>query len=296
MHIPVLLKEVLQFLAPQSNENFIDATIGEGGHSFAILKRTAPQGKILGIEWDDTLFYRLQQRVKEDSSLENRLILRKGNFAYLDKIVREANFPPVQGILFDLGMSSWHLDESGRGFSFRKNEPLDMRFSSQNNLTAVEIVNSWPREKIAMILREFGEERYGQQIARAICHKRKRERILLTSQLRSILEEVLPETYKHQRLHFATRTFQALRIAVNGELENIKQGLEKSLSLLVPGGRIVVISFHSLEDRITKRFFQQKAKEQQLEIITKKPIRPSFREREKNPRSRSARLRAAKVI
>jgi len=296
MHIPVLLKEVLQFLAPQPNENFIDATIGEGGHSFAILKQTAPQGKILGIEWDEILLRRLQQQLKESSSLENRLILREGNFAQVDKIAREVHFQQVQGILFDLGMNSWHLDESGKGFSFRKDEPLDMRFSSKNNLTAAEIVNSWPREKIAVILREFGEERYSQQIAKAICQKRKKERILLTSQLRDILKEVLPENYKHQRLHFATRTFQALRITVNRELENIEQGLEKSLALLAPGGRIVVISFHSLEDRITKHFFQQKAREKRLEILTKKPICSSLKEREENPRSRSAKLRAAKII
>lgn len=296
MHIPVLLKEVLRFLDPQPNEDFIDATIGEGGHSLAILERTVPHGRVLGVDWDERLLHSLQQQLKGNSSLERRLILREGNFAQLDKIAREAHFQQVQGILFDLGMCSWHLDESGRGFSFRKDEPLDMRFSSKNNLTAAEIVNSWPREKIATVLREFGEEKYSWQIASAICRKRKKERILLTSQLKDILKEVLPESYKHQRLHFATRTFQALRIAVNGELENIKQGLENALPLLVPGGKIVVISFHSLEDRIVKHFFRQRAQQRQLEILTKKPLCPSFEERERNPRSRSAKLRAAKII
>jgi len=299
MHLPVLLKEVLQYLDPQVNDNFIDATLGEGGHSLTILEKTAPQGKVLGIERDPILFQRMQEKMKDSTDVNSqtwkRLILVNDSYTNLTKIVEENRLGPIQGILFDLGVCSFHLDESGRGFSFRKDEPLDMRFSSQDMLTAAEIINSWPQEEIARILTEFGEERYSRRIARAIREKRKRERIITTYQLVEILKEVLPVNYEHHRIHFATRTFQALRIAVNKELENLTEGLEQSLSVLSSGGKIVVISFHSLEDRIVKHFFRKEAQLQHLKILTKRPILPSSEEMEENRRSRSAKLRAAQV-
>ncbi len=299
MHLPVLLKEVLQYLDPRVNDNFVDATLGEGVHSLAILERTAPQGRVLGIEKDQVLFQRIKEKVKDSTDINaqvlKRLILVNDSYTNLARIVKENKFGSIQGILFDLGVCSFHLDESGKGFSFREDEPLDMRFSSQDTLTAAEIINSWPQEEIARILTELGEERYSKRIARAIREKRKKERIITTYQLVEILREVLPADYEHHRIHFATRTFQALRIAVNKELENLEKGLEQSLSILAPGGKIVVISFHSLEDRIVKHFFKKEAQLQHLKILTKRPILPSSEEVEKNRRSRSAKLRAAQV-
>ncbi len=299
MHVPVLLKEVLRFLAPQPNENFIDATFGEGGHSKAILEKVAPQGKVLAIEVDPNLYQRFNSVIRNTgfrTQDANRLILVNDSYIHLGQIAKKYKFTPVKGILFDLGISSWHLDESGKGFSFRNDEPLDMRFSSKNELTAATIINSWPRDRIEQVLRQFGEERYSKRIAQAILKARKEQRIISTFQLVDILKHVLPVSYQHRRLHFATRTFQALRIATNTELDNLQQGLEEALSLLPKGGRIVVISFHSLEDRITKHFFRDKALQQKLIVLTKKPIRPSPEEIRSNPRSRSAKLRAAQII
>ena len=293
MHIPVLLKEVLIYLNPQPNQNFIDATIGGGGHSLAILGKTAPTGRILGIEWDKKVLQNLQQKLQDNPELLKRLILVRDNFARIDKIVQQKKFLNPEGILFDLGLNSWHLEESGRGFTFRKDEPLDMRFERGNKLTAAGIVNSWPPKEIEAILREYGEERYSQRIAQAIFRKRKKKRILTTGQLVDVLAGVLPENYKHQRLPFATKTFQALRIAVNDELNNLQKGLEHSLKILPAHSRLVVISFHSLEDRIVKRFLRKQQKNNILTILTKKPVVPSLEERQVNPRSRSAKLRAA---
>ena len=293
MHIPVLLKEVLTYLNPQPNQNFIDATIGGGGHSLAILKKTSPQGKILGIEWDQNVLRGLQTTLSANPRLLNRLIFVRNNFVNIDKIVRQKKFLNPKGVLFDLGLNSWHLDKSGRGFTFRKDEPLDMRFTSENGPSAAEIINSWPPKEIERILREFGEERYSRRIAQAIFRNRKKKRILLTSQLVAILSEALPSSYKHQRLHFATKTFQALRIAVNNELDNLQIGLEHSLKILPARSKLVVISFHSLEDRIVKQFLRKQQKNNILTILTKKPITPSLAETQSNPRSRSAKLRAA---
>ncbi len=265
-HIPVLQKEVLEYLDPKPNENFIDATIGLGGHTRAILEKNKPNGKVLGIELDSALYKKLKE------TQIDRLILKNDSYANLKQIVEEHNFRPVQGILFDLGMSSWHLEESGRGFSFQRNEPLDMRFNPEiNPLTAQEIVNHWPEKEIEKILKEYGEERFTRRIARKIIETRKREPIKTTLQLVEILGG----------RHFARRTFQALRIAVNDELENLKKALPQALEVLEREGKIVVISFHSLEDRIVKNFLKGKV------------IRPTIEEIQKNPRARSAKLRIA---
>jgi len=289
MHIPVLLKEVIEYLNPQPNENFIDATIGEGGHTKAILEKNGPAGKILGIEADPILY----QKVKNIIQNTKRFILVNDSYANIEKIVREKQFQPVNGVLFDLGMCSWQIDESKRGFSYLKDEPLDMRFSPKNILTAAEIVNFWKIEDLEKILRDYGEEKYAKRIALAIKETRRKKRIVGTQQLVEILKKALPKNYDDYRLHPAVRTFQALRIAVNNELENLKIGLTLAFKILAPQGKIIVISFHSLEDRIVKNFFRDNIKQNTLKILTKKPITSSQEEIKNNIRSHSAKLRAA---
>ena len=289
MHIPVLQKEVLKYLDPKPNQNFIDATLGEAGHALAILERNGPKGKVLGIDRDPEMI----ERVKSKAGSAKRLISVCGNFANLKEIVRNEKFSKVSGILFDLGMTSWHLEESGRGFSFQKQEPLDMRYDSQNQLTAEKIVNYWSGFEIERILAEYGEEQFSKQIAKEIIESRKIKPIETTSRLVEVVRGAAPSWYQRQRIHFATKTFQALRIAVNDELGALKSALPQATDIILKGGRIAVISFHSLEDRIVKNFFKEKLSMSALEILTKKPITPSFEEIKSNPRSRSAKLRVA---
>jgi len=283
MHIPVLQKEVLKYLDPKPNENFIDCTIGEGGHTLAILEKNKPKGKVLGIDRDPQLCQKLSKFNFD------RLTLVNDSFANLKEIVKRERFKSVSGILFDLGISSWHLEKSGRGFSFLRNEPLDMRYSPQSPLTAEKIVNFWSKSEIEKILREFGEEKFSKKIAQKIIEARKLKPIKNTRQLVEVIKSTIPLKYQTKRIHPATRTFQALRIAVNDELGNLEKSLPQVLEILKPGGRLVVISFHSLEDRIVKNFYREPA----LKILTKKPIRPQKKEIKINPRSRSAKLRAA---
>ena len=264
MHIPVLQKEVIKYLDPKPNENFIDCTVGEGGHSYAILEMIGPRGKILGID--------CQLRIKP----KERLILAEDNFANLSEIVKKNKFKPVNGILLDLGMSSWHLEESGRGFSFQRKEPLDMRYCLTNQLTAEKIVNFWSKSELERIFNEYGEEKFEGKIAERIIEARKFRPIADTLQLVKIIGAN------------PRKVFQALRIAVNDELNNLKKVLPQAVEILEPGGRLAVISFHSLEDRIVKNFFKNPS----LIILTKKPVGPSPEEVRKNPRSRSAKLRA----
>ena len=289
MHIPVLLKEVIEYLNPTSNENFIDATIGEGGHTKAILEKNGPAGKVLGIEVDPILYQKVKQRIKNTE----RLILVNDSYVNIEKIVKEKQFQPVNGILFDLGMCSWQIDESKKGFSYLKDEPLDMRFSPESTLTAAEIVNFWEVDDLERILKDYGEEKYAKRIALAIKETRRKKRIVGTQELVEILKKALPKNYDNYRLHPAVRTFQALRIAVNNELENLKMGLTLAFKILAPQGKIVVIAFHSLEDRIVKIFFRDNAKQNTLKVLTKKPITSSQEEIKNNIRSHSAKLRAA---
>ena len=293
-YIPVLQKEVLEYFDQKPNENFIDCTIGEGGHTLAILEKNGPKGKVLGIEWDPELYKKLSR--SDLDRLKARLILVNDNFANLEEIAKSQKFRSVSGILFDLGMSSWHLEESGRGFSFQKKEPLDMRYNPQNPLTAEKIVNYWSALEIEKILEIHGEERFSKQIAKYIISFREVKPIKTTSQLVEIIKKATPDWYHRRKIHPATKTFQALRIAVNDELNNLEKALPKALNILKPGGRIVAISFQSLEDRIIKNFLKEKAKENILKILTKKPIKPSLEEIKINPRSRSAKLRAAEKL
>ncbi len=304
VHVPVLQKEVIKYLDPKPNENFIDCTIGNGGHTLTILEKNEPKGKILGIDADSELIENLKcsASLKISSPKENKLkienfkkrvVLTSDNFANLKEIVKRTKFDSVEGILFDLGMSSWHLEESGRGFSFLKNEPLDMRYNFNNPLTAEKIVNYWSESEIERILEQYGEEKFAKKIAEEIVKERKIRPIKNTFQLVEIIKKIVPAWYQHKKIHFATRTFQALRIAVNDELNNLKKTLPQALEVLKPQGRLAVISFHSLEDRIVKNFFKEKAKENILQILTKKPIRPTEEEIKINRRSRSSKLRVA---
>lgn len=294
VHIPVLQKEVIEHLDPKANENFIDCTIGGGGHSITILKKNGPKGKVLGIDRDFNQIKNSKLKIKD---FKQRLVLVCDNFLNLKKIVDQYEFKNVSGILFDLGMSSWHLEKSKRGFSFKGEESLDMRYGGedQNHLTAEEIVNEYPQKEIERILKEYGEERFARIIAKQILKERNIKQIKTNLQLVEIIRKAVPSRYKYDRMHFATRSFQALRIAVNNELENLKKALPQAFEILLPKGRLVVISFHSLEDRIVKNFFKQSDKNL-LRILTKKPIRPFDEEIKINPRSRSARLRAAVKI
>ena len=297
IHVPVLQKEVLEIFDPKPNQNFIDCTIGEGGHSLAILEKTAPEGKILGIDWD--------QEIIKSLKFSRRLVLVCDNFANLKEIVGKENFKEVEGILLDLGISSWHLEKSGRGFSFQKDETLDMRYNQNSKLTAEKILNEWSEKEIEKILKEYGEERFAKRISKKIVEERKIKPIRTTFQLVEIIKKAIPSWYHHKKIHFATRTFQALRIAVNDELENLKKVLPQALEILERSGKLVVISFHSLEDRIVKNFLKEYSHGRiripersevapfACQILTKKPIRPSVEEIKSNPRSRSARLRSA---
>jgi 16S rRNA (cytosine1402-N4)-methyltransferase len=296
-HIPVLQKEILEYLDPKPNENFIDATIGGGGHALEILKKIGPAGKLLGIDADTAAINGLAAR-KDFEGFRDRLILVCDNFVNLEKIIKENSFGAVRGIVADLGLSSDQLEASGGGFSFLKDEPLIMKFGEvgPEDLTAKKILNEWPEEALLRIFKEYGEERFAAPIAEKIVRARKEKPIGTTFEFLEIIKKSTPAWYHHRRLHPATKVFQALRIAVNNELDNLANFLPPAVKALEQGGRLAIISFHSLEDRIVKIFFRQLKQQNLLKILTKKSIRPSFGEIGDNPRSRSARLRAVLKI
>ena len=287
-HIPVLLNEVMQYLNPQPNQNFVDCTFGFGGHSKAILEKIKPNGRVLGIEWDADKF-----SIYNFQFSKERLTIINDSYANLKDVVARENFNNINGILLDLGLSSWEIENSGRGFSFQKNEPLDMRFSQNQDLTAKEIVNNYTEQELGKIFQEYGQERFAKNIASNIVQVRKDHFIETTDQLVEIIRKSFPKSYKFGKAHFATRTFQALRIAVNTELDNLKNVLPQTIDVLEKDGRVAVISFHSLEDAIVKKFFKEQAKNNKLQIITKKPITASLEEIKINPKARSAKLRVA---
>jgi len=291
VHIPVLQNEVVKFLDPKPNNDYVDCTIGEGGHAQAILEKILPNGKLLGIDLTEELIEALKLKFKD---FKQNLVLVCDNFSNLKEIAEKHGFRNVSGVLFDLGLSSWHLEKSGKGFSFMREEPLDMRY--EGGVSAEEIVNGCSEEEIARILKEFGEERFARRIAKTIVEKRRVKPIKTTFQLVDVVRSAVPLWYQKRRIHFATKTFQALRIAVNGELENLKETLPQAVDILKTGGKIVVISFHSLEDRIVKNFFRENSKNGKLKILTKKPVVPTIEEVRVNPRARSAKLRVAVKI
>jgi len=312
-HIPVLLKETIKIISPKPGENLVDGTIGGGSHAKMFLEKTSPDGKLLGIDLDSEALAESKIKLEKYS---NRIILEKGNFVDFTELAEKYNFGPINIFFLDLGISSQQLNNDMLGISFLKNSPLDMRIGSDKNsednrVSAEYIINNWKEENIKSILKDYGEERYAALIAKEIVSARKVKKIVNTQQLVDIIFKAVPGKYKNQRIHFATKTFQAFRIAVNNELNNLENILPQILENIEVGGRVAIISFHSLEDRIVKRFFQKEAKDcicnvkvpvcvcghkKTLEILTKKPIVPGEQEIINNPRSRSAKLRVARKI
>jgi len=284
-HRPVMLEETIEALQVQPGGRYIDCTVGEGGHAAAILEASAPGGLLLGLDVDPEAIEIARARLKK---FGKNCFLIQENFRHLEEICQRYNFHPVHGVLFDLGVSSLQLEREGRGFSFQREAPLDMRFDPREPLTAEDIVNRLPEEELALILQKYGEERHSHRIARCIVRNRP---IKTTLQLAELVSRAVDG--KRGRIHPATRTFQALRIAVNHELENLSLALKAAVNVLGPGGRLVVISFHSLEDRLVKNFMRQ---EKGLQVVHKKVLRPSPEEVQRNPRSRSARLRVAERL
>jgi 16S rRNA (cytosine1402-N4)-methyltransferase len=283
-HIPVMVDEVIRYLITKENGIYIDGTIGGGGHSEEILKRT--KCKVIGFDIDPEAIKFAQERLKP---FGERVIILRRNYAQVKEALAELGVSKVSGFLLDLGVSSFQLDYGG-GFSFRFDEKLDMRMDRTSDLTAERILNEFSEEDIALIIRFFGEERRARMIAREIVRYRQRKKIERTSELVKLIDKVVPRKY---RLKSLARVFQALRIAVNKELDNLKVALDSSVDILEKGGRIVVISYHSLEDRIVKSFFKLNEK---IRNLTKKPVTPKEEEIRLNPRSRSAKLRAGEKI
>lgn len=296
VHKSVLLQESIGGLDIKAGEIFVDATLGNGGHSEKICELFGSSVKILGMDADSEALERSEKRLAE-KNCDFKTVL--SNFRDLDKALDSAGISKPDKILFDLGLSSNQLEDSGRGFTFQKDEPLLMSFKKDigdEDLTAEKIVNGWPEEDIASVLWEYGEERYSRRIAKAIVEARKKEKITTTFRLAEVVLGAVPASYRNGRINPATRTFQALRIAVNDEMESLKEGLAKGFERLSSGGRMAVISFHSLEDRIVKNYFRDLKKDGLAEVLTKKPIVAGDEEVLENPRARSAKLRIVSKI
>lgn len=303
MHIPVLLDEVLKYLAPKKGDCIVDATFGAGGHSTAILERIGAHGVLIGFEKDEQAYHAATQAF---STYKNLILVNTG-YETMDAVLAERTIASVNGVLFDLGVSSMQLDDALYGMSFRSDAPLDMRFSRTNAIDAAHIVNTYDEAALERILFTYGEERFARRIVRVIVAQRKKHPITTTTELVSCIEHAVPR-HRTTHIHPATRTFQALRIAVNDELRVIETGITKAISCCAPGGRVVAISFHSLEDRIVKHLFREQAQgcicpkdipvcrcghHPSVRVLTPSPVLPSEEEIRTNPRSRSAKLRAA---
>lgn len=290
-HVPVLLQEVITNLALKEGEVLVDATLNRGGHSQALCSALGASGCLIGLDADAGALEVAKERL---ASCPSPVKLVESNFRHLARVLDDMGVAKVNAILLDLGLSSEQLDESGRGFSFQRDEPLTMTLRvapGEGELTATDLVNTWPESDLVAILREYGEEQFAKPIAAAIVWARKSDYILTTSQLVGVIESAVPEWYKHQRRHFATKTFQALRMAVNDELGALEAVLQQAWDKLAPGGRLAVISFHSLEARAVKNFFKAKKVAGEGELVTKHALRPERSEVVANPRSRSAQLR-----
>jgi 16S rRNA (cytosine1402-N4)-methyltransferase len=289
-----MLDEVLEHLALCPGGYCVDATINGGGHAAAMLDAIAPDGCLLGIDRDPDLLSTVSARLA-DHVEAGRLRFAVGNFNTLTTLIGDNDFPPAQGILLDLGLSSYHLDNSGRGFSYAHDEPLDMRFDPHDTgrETAAEIVNTCSAAELTTMLRDYGEERFASRIARTIVTHRTDPPIATTSQLLRLIEMALPAKVRWRAGRHAARVFQALRIATNEELQAVGEVLPQAVAALAPGGRIAVISFHSLEDRMVKHFFREEHENGRLKVVTRRPLRASPEEIETNPRAASAKLRVA---
>ena len=302
-HHPVLYHEIIQALEPRNKGYYVDCTLGAGGHALGILQASQPEGQLLGFDLDPQALALARETLAPH---EQRTLLLQRSYTKLNKTRQEIQWPLVNGIVLDLGASSMQFDTPERGFSFREDAPLDMRFSPTITESAADIINTYSEAELAEIIFRYGEERASRRIAKAIIGMRP---IRTTFELATLISKVIPR--KGKRVHPATRTFQALRIAVYDELGSIENILPQAIEALAPGGRLAVISFHSLEDRLVKRFFRHESKDcicpprqpictcnhkASIKEITRKPIHPSDEETEQNPRARSARLRVAERI
>ncbi|MEX0919447.1 MAG: 16S rRNA (cytosine(1402)-N(4))-methyltransferase RsmH [Parcubacteria group bacterium] len=291
MHKSVLLQESVDALDLKEGEVYLDGTLGSGGHTAEVVRRFGSRVRVIGLDQDREALERSEKVLR---NLLEDIYLKQANFKDLDKILEELKIDSVDAILLDLGFSSDQIEESGRGFSFQKDEPLDMRMSEEG-FTAATILNSWDEDAIELILRGFGEEEHSKKIARAIVERRELKPFETTFDLVQTILEAKPKRF-YSKTHPATKTFQALRITVNEELRNLEIGLEKGFQALKSGGRFSIISFHSLEDRIVKNFFRNLVQEESAKAITKKPLTASEEEVRDNPRSRSAKLRVIEKL
>lgn len=304
-HVPVLFDEVLRYLEPQPGGKYIDGTVGAGGHSAGLLEGSAPDGRVLAFDRDEEALAFARERL---AAYEERITFVHDSYARMQDAATRYDFEKVDGILLDLGLSSRQLDDAQRGFSFMSEGPLDMRFDRSQGETAADLVNNLDSEALADLFWRYGEERHSRRYARAIVEDRP---IATTVELAELIERVAPHYVRRKRIHPATQVFQALRIAVNRELDELENGLPDAIELLRSGGRVAVISFHSLEDRFVKQLFRNLSKDcvcpprqpictcdaqAVVRVITKKVVRPSEEEVEENPRSRSARLRVAEKL
>ncbi|MCK5062173.1 16S rRNA (cytosine(1402)-N(4))-methyltransferase RsmH [Candidatus Parcubacteria bacterium] len=322
-HTPVMLKEVLEYLRPGPGQIFIDGTLGGGGYALALANAVGKDGRVLGIDLDKTAIEHVAKLIANNKLSNIRLY--NGNFKNIDKIykefLKERQSASLHGIVLDLGLSSAQLKSQSRGFSFQLDAPLDMAFgqttddrqqtADSRQQTTEEIVNQTPQWELEKIIKEYGEERYAKSIAKRIVGVRKERNIKTTKELVEIIKQAVPSSYRHGRIHPATRTFQALRIATNDELGNLRAALDAAVKILSPGGKIAIVSYHSLEDRIVKRFFKKEARDcicppaapvcvcghkALIKIITKKIVKPGQEEIKANPKARSAKLRVAERV
>jgi len=304
-HVPVMLEEVVGLLRPRPGSVLVDATLGEGGHALAMLEKMGGEGCLIGLDRDSQALQRALERLRGHACLA----LFHARFSRLEEVLEDLGIEAVDGVLLDLGVSSLQLEEAERGFSFRRAERLDMRMDTGQELDAWKVVNEYEERELARIIREYGEERWASRIARGIALARERSPVDTTDRLAEIVKESIPAAARRTGGHPARRTFQALRMEVNGELRELELALPQALSALARGGTVVAISYHSLEDRLVKRFFAQRGSrcscapgdeactcgaQEELRILTPRPLRPSAHEIEENPRARSAKLRAAR--
>ena len=284
-HVPVLLEETAQLLITDKSGIYVDATLGLAGHTIKLLSILNERAKVLGVDWDPEMAA-LSAKNLEPYGARAKVV--QGNFANIDEILKREELTGITGILFDLGISSLHFDKASRGFSLKQEGPLDMRINPANPLTAYSIINHWPYEQIEHLIRVCGE-RYSNRIARAIVEKRSAKPMETTSELRVLIEKVVP--FRGEKIHPATKTFLALRVAVNYEFDNLTRGIQKAIPFLAKGARMGIITFHSLEDRIVKETFKIMVDMGGWKMVTRKPVVPSEAEAEQNKRARSAKLR-----